>query len=182
MSKENEDIKKELEELEKLIDKVKQQNEEEKKKQKKQSNNTVVRINLSSVYSSNFWINMFISFLVNLIVIFSVLKLFYFADVSNDLFIIYAVGIFTVIEEFYRQYLLTKQVKVVLYTSGLIFSFINILIFYGIDLFVFPDQFSFVNYLYPIAFTIMFQVLRTIIKTIYIRLNHSIALRKMKRK
>ncbi|HPJ23384.1 MAG TPA: hypothetical protein PK113_00595, partial [Bacillota bacterium] len=60
--------------------------------------------------------------------------------------------------------------------------FINILIFYGIDLFVFPDQFSFVNYLYPIAFTIMFQVLRTIIKTIYIRLNHSIALRKMKRK
>nr|HPJ23492.1 hypothetical protein [Bacillota bacterium] len=123
MSKENEDIKKELEELEKLIDKVKQQNEEEKKKQIKQSNNTVVRINLSSVYSSNFWINMFISFLVNLIVIFSVLKLFYFADVSNDLFIIYAVGIFTVIEEFYRQYLLTKQVKVVLYTSGLIFSF-----------------------------------------------------------
>lgn len=182
MDKDNKDIKKELEELEKLIDKVKQQNEEEKRKQKKRPTNTVVRINLASVYSNNFWINMLVSFLVNFIVIFSVLKLFYFAEVMNDLYIIYIVAIFTVIEEFYRRYMLLKQVKIVLYTSGLIFSFINILIFYIIDLFVFPTQFSFINYLYPIAFTVMFQVLRTVVKTIYLRLNHSLVLRKIKRK
>jgi len=44
MNKDNDDIRKELEELEKLIDKVKKQNEEEKKKQKKRPQNTVVEL------------------------------------------------------------------------------------------------------------------------------------------
>ena len=130
MDKDNKDIKKELEELEKLIDKVKQQNEEEKKKQKGPSQNTVIRINLASVYSPNFWVNLILSFLVNLIVIFSVLKLFAFADVKNGIFIIYIVGIFTIIEELYKKYLFAIQIKLVIYTSELIFKLFNIFFFY----------------------------------------------------
>jgi len=182
MSKDNEDIKKELEELEKLIDKVKQQNDEEKKKQKKRPRNTTVRINLASVYATNLWINLLISFLVNFIVFFSLLKLFYFADVSNDTYIIYIVLIFSFVEEIYRRYLLAKQVKIVLYTSGLIFTFINILLVYLIDLFVFPDAFSFINYLYPIALIVLFQALRAVIKNLYTRLNHYFSLKKIKGK
>ncbi len=182
MNKDNDDIRKELEELEKLIDKVKQQNEEEKKKQKKKPQNTVVRINLATVYSNNFWIDMFISFLINFIVVFSLLKVFYFADVTNDLYTLYTVLIFTVIESFYRKYLLAKYVRIVLYTSGLVFSFINILLFYAIDMFVFPDQFSFINYLYPIAFVVLFQVVRAFIKNLYTRLNHYFGLKKIKGK
>jgi len=181
MNKDNDDIRKELEELEKLIDKVKKQNEEEKKKQKKRPQNTVVRINLASVYSSNFWINVLISFLINFIVVFSLLKLFYFADATNDLFIIYVVLIFSVIEEIYKRYLLKKQVKIVLYTSGLIFTFVNILIFYLIDLFVFPDDFSFLNYLYPVAFVVLFQVIRAAIKNLYASLNHHLGLKKIRK-
>ena len=181
-NKDNKDIRKEIEELEKLIEKVKQQNEEEKKKYSKKPQNTVVKINLASVYSNNFWVNMLISLLINFIVIFAILKLFDFERVTNDIYIVYLVGTFTVVEEFYRRYLLQKQVKLVLYTSGLIFSFINILIFYVLDLFVFVNSFSFVNYLYPIAFVILFQAIRSVIKNLYIRWNHNNVLKKMKRK
>ncbi|MBN2876384.1 MAG: hypothetical protein JXL85_01905 [Bacilli bacterium] len=181
MNKDNEDIKKELEELEKLIEKVKKQNEEEKRKQKKEPRNTVIRINLGSGYSNNFWINLIFSFLVNFIVIFVLLKLFYFADVSNDLFIVYIVGIFTVIEEIYRKYLLARQVKIILYTSGLIFAFLNLLIFYVIDLFVFVNDFSFINYLYPLAFIALFQSIRAVLKNLYLRINHHYSLKKIKR-
>lgn len=179
---ENKDIRKEIEELEKLIDKVKKQNEEEKKKQKLAPKSTIVKINLASSFASNFWMNMIYSFLVNFIVIFSLLKLFDFETTSNDIYILYIVGIFTIVEEFYKKYLLAKQVKIVLYTSGLVFTFFNILIFYIIDLFVFKDAFSFNNYLYPIAFVILFQAIRAVVKNIYIRLIHKYTLKKMKRR
>ena len=125
---------------------------------------------------------MVFSFLINFIVIFAVLKLFDFAVISNDIFIIYLVVIFTGFEETYRKYLLAKQVRVVLYTSGLIFTFLNILLFYFMDLVLFEETFSFVNYLYPIAFVVLFQAIRAVIKTLYIRLNHRNALKKIKRK
>ncbi|XMB71500.1 hypothetical protein RJI07_05130 [Mycoplasmatota bacterium WC30] len=182
MDNKDKDIRKEIEELEKLINKVKKQNEEEKRKQIKRPKNTVVRINLASMYSSNFWINLIFSFLINFIVIFVVLKLFDFAVITNDVFIIYLVVIFTGFEETYRRYLLSKQVKVVLYTSGLVFTFLNILLFYFMDLVLFEETFSFVNYLYPIAFVVLFQAIRAVIKNIYIRLNHRNALKKIRRK
>ncbi len=182
MDNKDKDIRKEIEELEKLINKVKKQNEEEKRKQIKKPKNTVVRINLAATYSSNFWINIVFSFLINFIVIFAVLKLFEFAIITNDIFIIYLVVIFTGFEETYRRYLLTKQVRVVLYTSGLIFTFLNILIFYFMDLVLFEETFSFVNYLYPVAFVVLFQAIRAVIKNLYIRLNHRSALKKIKRK
>jgi len=182
MNKNDKDIRKEIEELEKLIDKVKKQNEEERKKHNLKPKGTVVKINLTSAYSHNFWVNILFSFLINFIVIFSILKLFDFANITNDVFIIYTVFIFTVLEEFYKRYLFAKQVKVVLFTSGLIFTFINIVIFYLLDIFVFSTQFSFNSYLDPIAFVILFQVIRAFIKNIYIRINQRNTLRKIKRK
>lgn len=182
MDKNDKDIRKEIEELEKLIDKVKKQNEEEKRKQKSMQQKTVVKINLASAYANNFWINMLFSFLVNFIVIFAVLKLFDFVTLSNDLYIIYLVFIFTVIEEFYKRYLLKKQIKLVLFTSGMIFTFLNIVLFYIIDLFIFVDALTFNNYLYPIAFVILFQVTRSVIKQIYLRYNHMNMLKRIKRK
>jgi uncharacterized membrane protein YvlD (DUF360 family) len=180
--KDKQDIRKEIEELEKLIDKVKKQNEEERKKHTIKPKGTVVKINLASAYSNNFWVNMIFSFLINFIVIFSVLKLFDFAVIKDDTFIIYIVFIFTILEEFYKRYLFTKQVKIVLFTSGLIFTFINIVLFYLLDVFIFADQFSFNNYLNPIAFVVLFQVIRAFIKNIYIRISQRNALRKIKRK
>lgn len=182
MDKNDKDIRKEIEELEKLIDKVKKQNEEERKKHTKQPKGAMVRINLASAYSSNFWVNAIFSFLVNFIVIFSLLKLFDFATITSDVYIIYIVLIFTTLEEAYKRYLFTKRIKLILFTSGLIFTLINLVIFYVLDLFIFVHDFSFTNYLDPFAFVILFQVLRSVIKNLYIRLNSRNALRKIKRR
>lgn len=179
MNKDDKDIRKEIEELEKLIEKVKKQNEEEREKHKGPKN-TVVRINLATIYSNNFWINLIFSLLVNFIVIFSLLKIFDFAQISNDIYIVLLVFGFTIIEEEYKRFLLRRQLKLVLYTSGLIFSFINLLLFYVMDLFVFGEAFSFLNYLYPIAFVVMFQVVRAIIKNVYLRIMHKATLKKIK--
>lgn len=180
MDKNDKDIRKEIEELEKLIDKVKKQNEEERKKQKNSPRKNVIRINIASSYSSNFWINMLFSFLINFIVIFSLLKLLDFAEIANDINIVYLVSLFTVFEELYKRYLFKKQIKLVLYTSGLIFTLINIILFYVMDIFVLGSGFSFVNYLYPAAFVILFQVIRAFIKNLYIRINHRHLLKKLK--
>jgi len=178
MDKNNKDIRKEIEELEKLIEKVKKQNEEEKQNQKKKTKAKIVKINLAQNYTNNFWMNMVFSFLINFIVIFGVLKLFDFVTLSNDIYILYVVLIFTIIEEFYKKYLLIKKFKVVLYTSGLIFSFINIIIFYILDLFIFKNSFSFNNYLYPISFVLLFQIFRAIFKNLYLRMIHKHAFNK----
>ena len=181
MDKDDKDIRKEIEDLEKLIDQVKKQNEEERKKHQKTPRNTVVRINLATVYSTNFWINMVFSVLVNFIVIFGVLKLFNFAEVTNDVNIIFLVLIFTAIEELYKKFLVLKHLKIVIYTSGLIFTFINLLLFYFLDLVLFQEAFSFVNPLYPIAFIVLFQLARAIIKNIYFRIMNYMMLKKIKK-
>lgn len=182
MDKNDKDIRKEIEELEKLINKVKKQNEEERKKHSKPPKGTVVRINLASAYSSNFWVNLIFSFLVNFIVIFSLLKLFDFASITSDVYIIYIVLIFTTLEEAYKKYLFTKKVKIILFTSGLIFTLLNLIIFYVLDIFIFVHDFSFTNYLDPIAFVILFQVLRSVVKNLYIRIINRNALRRIKRR
>lgn len=180
--KDKNDIRKEIEELEKLINKVKKQNEEEKKKHTPKPRNRVIKINLASSYSNNFWINMVFSFLINFIVIFGLLKLFDFAIINNDVYIIYIVGAFTVLEEGYRRYLFMKQPKIVIFTSGLIFTLLNIIIFYLIDLAIPQAHFAFLNYLHPISFVVVFQLIRTIIKNIYLRITHRQALNKIKRR
>ena len=181
MKKDDKDIRKEIEELEKLIEQVKKQNEEERKKQQKSNRNPVIRINLASVYSNNFWINMIFEILVNFIVIFAMLKMFSFADFSDDITIIFIVLIFTGLEQLYKRLLLMKHIKLVLYTSGLIFTFINLLIFYFLDLVVFQNSFSFVDAFYPIAFVVVFQITRAVIKNIYLRIVHVITLKKIKK-
>lgn len=182
MDKKDKDIRKDIEELEKLIDKVKKQNEEEKKKYSKKPEKRVVRINLASAYSTNFWVNIFISFLINFIVIFGLFKIFNFAYIENDYYIFILVFIFTFIEEVYRKYLFAKNVKIVLFTSGLIFTLINLIIFYIMDILVFGESFSFNDYSLPVAFVILFQIIRGFIKNIYIQINARNMLKKINRK
>lgn len=182
MDKNDKDIRKDIEELEKLIDKVKKQNAEEKKKYSKKPDKRVVRINLASAYSNNFWINMLISFLINFIVVFTMFKIFDFAYIKNDIYIIVLVLSFTIIEELYRRYLFAKQVKIVLFTSGLIFMLLNVIIFYVMDLLVLGENLSFNDYSYPIAFVVLLQIIRGIIKNVITQINTRNMIRSIKRK
>ncbi len=185
MDKNDKDIRKEIEELEKLIEQVKKQNEEEKKKHKKNlrpNKQMVIKINLAMEYSSNLFVNLIISFLINLLVIFGLFKIFDFAYIFNDVYIILTALILTIYEELYRKYLLKKYMSLVIFSSGLIYFFFNLIIFYFLDLAIFGNKLVFNSYLHPIVFVILLQFVRLIIRTIYLRILRQLSLKNLKKR
>ena len=185
MSKDNDDIKKEIEELEKLIEEVKKQNEEEKKKQtpqKKTNQLRVFKIDLSQEYSPNFFLNLLIGFVINFLVIFALFELVNLAYIANYIFVLLIALILTLYEEVSRKYLAKKYLSVVVYSAGFIYFFVNVILFYFLDLVIFGRNFDFYNHWYPLIFVMLLQMVRVIIRTIYIRIRiHFLKKRKKRR-
>ena len=166
----DDDIRKEIEELEKLIEIVKEQQKEERKahdKSQPKPSTNIVRIDLAQKYSSNRLIHAVVSFLVNFILIYSVILLLSFAEVKNDYFYLLIALMFTLYEEAYKGWMIRHLLRLVIYSSGLIFFLMNVIFFYLVDLLVLGDLFSFNNYLYPMAFVLIFQFIRMVIKIVY---------------
>ncbi|HQN74628.1 MAG TPA: hypothetical protein PK160_01175 [Bacillota bacterium] len=172
MDKEDKDIKKEIEELEKLIEEVKKQNEEEKKKQKKNirsNGQIVVKINLGAEYSRNMFVNLLINFLVNLLVIFVLFNIINWATITSDVYFLLMALILTFYEELYRRYLIRYFMSIVVFSSGMIFFLMNLLLFYFLDLVVFQRNLDFNDHWYPIVFVMFLQIFRTIVRWLYIK-------------
>ena len=170
--KSKEEIRKEIEELEKLIEKVKKQNEENKKKFGG-GRNPILKINLAAVYSRNFFINLIISFLINFITFFIIIKSLgdlFISSLSNDMYLLIIVLGFTLFEELYKKYLFKRHMQIVIYSVGTIFFLLNLLYLYFIDLIVFGSDFAFISAYHPIIFIIVFSFLRYIIKVVYKRI------------
>lgn len=133
-----------------------------------------IRIELGRRYSSSWPLHLVASFLVNFILIFAIVRLFRIADIRNDLIFLPMALLFTAFEESVKAYLFKRQTKLVIYSSGLIFFFSYLIFFYVIDLQIFRYYFSFRDPLYPIAFIVLLQISRTIVKTSYIALSKRI--------
>lgn len=180
MDKQDKDIKKELEDLEKLIEQVKEQHELEKqnrKKDNKKPSRNVIRIDLGSKYSSNFWMNIVISYLINFLLMFFINSIFRFFEYDSIYTLLLFVLLYTMFEESYKYYLIKKFLNIVLYSYGMIFFLLNILFLYAMDLYFFANTLSFFNELYPLFFVIILQITRVFIKQIYVRSVHAITLR-----
>ena len=172
MDKFDKDLRKDIEDLEKLIEEVKNKQKEEKKETKKNgkpSGNNVIRIDLASRYSSSFVVNLIVSFLINAILIYLINLLFHLATVQNSYVFLILAAAFTVFEEAYKTFLMKKYIKIVLYSSGLIFFLINVVFFYLMDLYILGDYITFINVLYPLFLVILLQVSRLFIKNAYVR-------------
>ncbi|MCF7924261.1 MAG: hypothetical protein K9L64_04035 [Candidatus Izimaplasma sp.] len=170
--KSKEEIRKEIEELEKLIEKVKKQNEQNRKKYG--GRNPVLKINLAAVYSRNFFVNLIISFLINFIAFFIIIKVIghlFLSSLNNDLYLLVIVFGLTLFEELYKKYLFKKHMQIVIYSVGSIFFLLNVIYLYFIDLLIFGKEFSFISPYHPIIFIIVFGFLRYFIKVIYKRAN-----------
>ena len=170
-NKDNKDIRKDIEELEKLIEDVKNQNAEEKKKLQKEQKLTqpnVIKINLALDYSNQLIINLIVGFLVNFILFFLIIEGFQLASSNNQMIYLIIALVFTLFEFATKQFMIKKHVKLVLYSSGLIFFLLNLIFIYAIDLILPLEVFSFENYLYPLIFVSLFQFIRLIVKQLYI--------------
>lgn len=167
----NEEIRKEIEQLEKLIEKVREQNKNNRKK--RPPGLPVLKINLAAAYSRNFYINLLISFLMNFITAFILIRLMgqlFISDNVNDMVLMGIIFGFSLYEELYKKYLLKHYMQIVIYSVGTIFFLLNVVYFYAIDYSLF--QFSwFISAYHPIVFVIVFGVVRYVIKQLYRRLD-----------
>ncbi|QLY40504.1 hypothetical protein HF295_06420 [Hujiaoplasma nucleasis] len=164
--KTNEEIRKEIEQLEKLIEKVKEQNKEKKKQKRRPA---ILRINLAAIYSRNPYINIVISFLINVITVFLITKIIghlFFDGSYNDLQIMLIILGLTLFEEVYKNYLFKKHMATVIYSVGTIFLLLDMFYFYIID-YIFFDFRWFIDAYHPILFVITFAFFRYIIKFLY---------------
>lgn len=165
--KTNEDIRKEIEELEKLLKRVQEQNKD--KINQVGGPNPIIRINLGTVYSRNFYVNLIISFLINFITMFVMVKIIghlFITGINNDLYLLAIVFAFSLFEEYYKAYLLKKHLQIVLYSVGTIFFLLNILFFYLVDFLFFGSK-LFISPFHPILYIIVFSFFRYIIKIAY---------------
>jgi hypothetical protein len=171
MKKTDEDLRKDIDDLEKLIEEVKSDNRKDLEQLKKESKGNAVRgvrIDLGADYSPSPLMSLFIGFLVDFILFFLLLDLVGLAEADSILVYVGLAGAFAVYETVIRRYLLRRQLKLVLHSSGLIFFLLHLIFFYAADLLVLPKAFSFYNYWYPAVFVAAFTVLRFFVKTAYV--------------
>lgn len=156
------------EQIAKMMEEIAAKAKAEKDHVNKTQNTKQIRIELGRRYSSSWPIHLVASFLVNFILIFAIVRTFRIADIRNDLIFLPMALLFTVYEESVKAYLFKRQARIVIYSSGLIFFFSYMIFFYVIDMQIFRYYFSFKDPLYPIAFIVLLQISRTIVKTFYI--------------
>lgn len=163
----NEEIRKEIEQLEELIEKVRKQNKKNRKQ--RQPGVPILRINLAAAYSRNFYVNLIISFLMNFIAAFVLIKLMgdlFVSNIANDMMLMAVILGFSIFEELYKKYLFKYHMQIVIYSVGTIFVLLNILFFYLVDYLVF-DFGWFISPYHPILFIIVFSVIRYVMKRAY---------------
>ncbi|MDD3842281.1 MAG: hypothetical protein WC088_00780 [Candidatus Izemoplasmatales bacterium] len=179
MKNDDKDLRKEIEDLEKLIAKVKQQNEEEKQKLKHSLPPTkrVVKINLGLDYSTDPIINLIVGFLINFILIFVIIRGLSLAETTNNYVYIILAALFTLYETIIKIYLFRNHQKLVIFSQGVIFFLANLIFFYLMDLVFMKETLAFVNYIYPMLFVFLFQLLRVIIKNLYALIIQKISIR-----
>ncbi len=185
MKKSDEDLRKDIEDLEKLIEEVRSKNHEELeklKKEQKPGTRRIVKVDLGAEYSRHLPTNLIVGFLVNFILFFLLMRGLGLATTRNDFIYPGLALVFTGYETLLKRYLFQKQIKIVMYSSGLVFFLCYLVFFYLADLVVLPDGFSFLNYWYPIAFVVAFIICRFLVKTVYVVAVRAIANRFAKKK
>lgn len=159
------------EQIAKMMEEIAAKAKAEKHNVEKTQKTKQIRIELGRRYSSSWPIHLVASFLVNFILIFAIVRTFRIADIRNDLIFLPMALLFTIYEESVKAYLFKRQARIVIYSSGLIFFFSYVIFFYVIDLQIFRYYFSFKDPLYPIAFIVLLQISRTMVKTFYITMS-----------
>ncbi len=133
--KEIQDLLKQLRDLEN------QKNASSKKKRRPRG---MIMIEFGSKFHQNGLLNFAMYFMVNLLVIFAVAEVFNFTTFSGDLIDLLAfVGVYTLIEILFRQYVVYNHFRFVMRTLGFIFFFGYLTAFYLLENYIFTDVFVF---------------------------------------
>ncbi|QMS84880.1 hypothetical protein [Candidatus Xianfuyuplasma coldseepsis] len=150
----------ELEELREVIKKLEELQKQQNKTPKKRPRRPFIAIEFGGVFHHNRIINFVFSFILNFTFAFFVIEIFDFAVYSDIINMVALMLLYSVVEEFYRTYLLMKHFSLILKSFGTIFFFGYIVIFFVLDQYVFIKTFNFVNGTLLAFFVLIFTLTR----------------------
>ena len=164
-SEDNKSLEEENKQLEELLKAIRAVEEEKQKGRKKGSKKPgrMIAIEFGSMFHSNPIINFMVYYTMNLLVIYSVATLFNFGQFSDLTTVLLFVFAYTLVELFFRTYVLINHFKVVLKSFGFIFYFGYVTIFYIIEQYLFPQSVVFLEASLFLVFVGMFIVFRYLI-------------------
>jgi len=150
------------EELEKLIEQLKQLDEQNKKRKKKRPRG-LIAIEFGGIYHPNRIVNFLFSLIINISLSYTIISLFRFADYKDIYYFLGFIVSYSVIEYYIRDYLLIKYLQYVIKSFGMIFYFTYMVLLYIMDRWVFVGNFTFKHEYHIVAFLTIFVIVRYII-------------------
>ena len=158
----SEEEKKELESLLKAIQELEKANKEDLGAKKKKG---FIAIEFGGVFHHNVYINFVFNLIFNLTLTFLLIEVFNFATYDNITYIALFVLTYTIIETYYRIYILMNHFQFIVKSLGFIFFFGYVAIFFVLDQYLFIRSIDFINETLFVVFVGLFTIIRYILST-----------------
>lgn len=154
----------EIDELKQVIEKLrKMQDEKEKQNKQKRPKRPIIAIEFGAVFHPNRYINLVFMAIINFVFAFFVLEIFDFAEYHDKIVVLLILmGMYTILEEVYKDVVLRYYFKWIIKSFGSIFFFGYLLIFFILDQYVFVTEFHFKNGTLLAFFVVIFIIARYI--------------------
>lgn len=166
MSEEENQRKKdeEFEDFLKALEEIEKANESNKKNKGKKPRN-LIAIEFGGVFHKNIYINTVFNFILNFTVFYIVIETFGFATFEDIYSLAALIVVYTILEQYFKAYVLLNFFEIVLKSLGFVFYFGYILIFYLLDVYLFTNTFDFINETLLVVSIAMFTIIRYFIST-----------------
>ncbi len=158
-----EEEKRELESLLKAIQELESAKEEDLGTKKKKG---FIAIEFGGVFHHNVYINFTFNLIFNLTLTFLLIELFNFATYDNIMYIALFVLTYTILETYYRIYILMNHFKYIVKSLGFIFFFGYVIIFFVLDQYLFIRSIDFINETLFVVFVGLFTIIRYVLSTL----------------
>jgi hypothetical protein len=152
------------EELEELIEQLKEL-EKENGKRKKRRRPGIFTIEFGGVYHPNRIINFLFSMIINITFSYTIISVFRFANYKSIEYFLLFIVVYSCIEWGLRDYIIRNYIQFVIKTFGFVFYFSYLLLLFVLDQMVFIGNFTFVHATNIVAFLTIFVIVRYIIGT-----------------
>ena len=163
-AKSSSDFDSEQAQLEKLLKQIKELEEKKQKEGKRSTRRQrMLAIEFGSIFHHNPILNFFGYFMLNLTIIYSVLTLFSFGEFKSLFAVLGFVFVYTFFEMVFRVFILMRYFKLVIRTLGFIFYFGYLILFYLINVYLFPNDVVIYNEVFLVAFVGIFIVVRYVV-------------------
>ncbi len=157
---ESQQSQEDLEELREVIKKIEELQKQKQEQKPKRPRRPFLAIEFGGVFHHNRIINFVFNYILNFTFAYFVIEIFNFANYRDIIYLAALMLLYSVMEELYRMYILTRHFPLILKTFGTIFFFGYIVIFFVLDQYVFVRSFNFINGTLLAFFVLFFTLAR----------------------